>query len=276
MNQPLDVLKIDTPENVTFSYEVSGIGSRFLAALVDTSLLVLLQVIVLGTVLLILSQLGSANSNNPLADFSGQAGGWIFAILAFVSFLFFWGYYIFFETLWNGQTPGKRWIGLRVIRLDGTPVGVSEVVIRNLVRTLDLLPIAYGLGVITMFVNSNSRRLGDLAAGTVVVRDSRATLGRAPVRIQDELSLLYGHGQLPANFPLEKISDQDMQVLESFFSRRGELANRTQLALYLLQSLYGRLGLAATESAFEADPEHALAAIYQARQRLKAGGSEIK
>ena len=200
MNQPLDVLKIDTPENVTFSYEVSGIGSRFLAALVDTFLLGLLQGIVIGTVLLILSQLGSGNSSNSSTDFGSQAGWWIFGILAFVSFLFFWGYYIFFEIFWNGQTPGKRWIGLRVIRLDGTPVGVSEVVIRNLVRTLDLLPTAYGVGVITMFINSNSCRLGDLAAGTVVVHDSRASLGHAPCVFRMSFRCCTGMDSSPPTF----------------------------------------------------------------------------
>ncbi len=261
MNSQFDTLNIDTPENVSFSYEIAGIGSRFLAALIDTVLLGLLQVIVVGAAVLIIlrSDGGVLDTEAPL---------WILAVLTFISFFFFWGYYIFFESFWNGQTPGKRWIGLRVIRADGTPVGFSEVVIRNLVRTLDLLPVAYGVGVITMFVNSKSCRLGDLAARTVVVHDNPVSLSRTSMRLRDELSLMYGHAQLPADFPLGKITAQDMQVLEAFFSRRGTLANRKQLAGYLLQSLCSRIEIAPMDPAFEADPEHALAAIYQAKLSL--------
>src|SRR5215510_11634669 len=94
------------------------------------------------------------------------------------SFVLFWGYYIFFEMLWNGQTPGKRWVGLRVIRTDGTPITLSESFIRNLTRLVDFLPAAYGIGIISMFLDKQSRRLGDLAAGTLVVHD------RAPISIQ--------------------------------------------------------------------------------------------
>jgi uncharacterized RDD family membrane protein YckC len=275
MNDPLDVLKIDTPENVTFSYEVAGIGSRFLAALVDTLLLGLLQAIVIGTALLIYSQLAKGNFDPSSIETIGQGAAWVFGALLFISFLFMWGYYIFFELFWNGQTPGKRWIGLRVIRLDGTPVGVSEVVIRNLVRTLDLLPTAYGVGVITMFINSNSRRLGDLAAGTVVVLDRRTSLNEAHIFMKTAYPTLLVNGSLPADFPLEKVTDEDVQVLESFIVRRDKLANHKQLATYLLGSLCNRIARPLDPS-LEADPENALVAIYKAKQNLKAGRNEIK
>ncbi|MEK7327557.1 MAG: RDD family protein, partial [Chloroflexota bacterium] len=96
---------------------------------------------------------------------------WLVAIFGLISFAFFWGYYILFEMLWNGQSPGKRWVGLRVIRTDGTPITLTESIIRNLVRLVDFLPAYYGVGVVTMFINEQSRRLGDLAAGTLVVHD---------------------------------------------------------------------------------------------------------
>ncbi len=263
MNTSLDTLNIDTPENVTFSYEIAGIGSRFLAAIIDSLLIGLLQVILFGTGLLILIRMGVFASSDSSG---GQAAMWILAILSLIGFVFFWGYYIFFEIFWNGQTPGKRWIGLRVIRMDGTPVSFSEVLIRNLVRTLDFLPFAYGVGVITMFASRNSCRLGDLAARTVVVHDREAALEKGgSMRLRDELSLLYGQGQLPDNFPLEKVTDQDMSVLETFFARRAALANRHQLADYLLRSLYARLELPSTDPALDNDPERALAVIYQAK-----------
>ena len=102
MTNANDVLKIDTPENVTFDYDVAGIGSRFLAALVDTFLMVILQGIVIGLLILLASLFSGVDL------FAGSMSAWILAILGLISFIFFWGYYIFFEILWNGQSPGKR------------------------------------------------------------------------------------------------------------------------------------------------------------------------
>ena len=119
--------------DVTFDYEVAGIGSRFLAALADTSLILLLQAVVFGTIVLITNTLLSEET------FDNLMIGWLLAIAGVFAFLFLWGYYIFFEILWNGQSPGKRWVGLRVIRLDGTPVTTSEVVIRSLKPLLSML-----------------------------------------------------------------------------------------------------------------------------------------
>ena len=235
MTQSDDTLQIDTPENVTFDYDVSGIGSRFLAALVDTLLMLLLQVIVFGTLYLIGVQMG---------DFISGAPAWLIAILSLVAFIFFWGYYIFFELLWNGQTPGKRWVGLRVIRLDGMPVTAAEVVIRNLVRLIDFLPTAYGVGVITMFVNEKSRRLGDLAAGTVVVHDrSVKTLDELSASRHQTLSGLTATVPLSDGFPLERLKGHDLEILEEYLRRRPQLPNRGQLALQIMNSLYTRLGL---------------------------------
>jgi uncharacterized RDD family membrane protein YckC len=132
-----DLLRIETPENVAFGYPVAGIGSRFIAALIDSILIVLLQLAVFVLTLLILRSVFDLDLETISG---GGAAGWIIAGLGLLSFLFLWGYYIFFELLWNGQSPGKRWAGLRVIRSDGRPVTLSESVIRNLVRLIDFLP----------------------------------------------------------------------------------------------------------------------------------------
>jgi uncharacterized RDD family membrane protein YckC len=104
------------------------------------------------------------------------AGGSAFFDVAFIFFLttanlVFWGYYILFETMWEGQSPGKRALGVRVLKTSGMPIGFLDAVIRNLVRIVDFLPFFYGVGVVTMFISPQSRRLGDLAAGTLVVRE---------------------------------------------------------------------------------------------------------
>ncbi len=254
MTNSSDTLQIDTPENVTFDYDVAGIGSRFLAALVDSILIVLLQIIVFGTLILLL---GMDNL------FSSDAPTWAIAVLSLVAFMFFWGYYIFFEFLWNGQSPGKRMVGLRVIRLDGLPVTAAEVVIRNLVRLLDFLPTAYGVGVVTMFVNEKSRRLGDLAAGTVVVHDrSVKSLGELSVKRSQALDTLAATVPVPDGFPLERLKERDIEIMEEFLLRRHRLPNRENLASQIFNSLYARLGMTAPSLTGKA--EEALIAIYKA------------
>jgi len=165
---------IDTPENVTFGYEVVDIGSRFIATVIDTLILIAV-ILVLGIVTLIVLAIVSDVSAGLESLFSGQASEWITGVIAAVALIvyfgIFWGYYIFFELLWNGQTPGKRVAKIRVVRTDGNPVGFLQSAIRNLVRFVDFLPTGYGIGLITMFFNKNSRRLGDFAAGTIVIRD---------------------------------------------------------------------------------------------------------
>lgn len=258
MTNSNDLLKIDTPENVTFDYDVAGIGSRFLAALIDTALIVLLQVILFGSVFIV--------ARLTQEDLTGTVASWAFAIAGIISFIFFWGYYIFFEILWNGQTPGKRQVGLRVIRLDGTPVSASEVVIRNLVRIIDFLPTAYGIGVVTMFINSNSRRVGDLAASTIVVHD-RAVKNineLSPVRISS-LTIPGAQNHLPENFPVDKISEHELHIIEEFLARRKDLTNSYNLAKHILSTLLSRLGLPADTVTF-AHAEAILAEIYRARR----------
>ncbi len=255
-------LKIDTPENVTFDYDVAGIGSRFLAALADTLAILVLQVIILGTLLWLV--LRSAPTDSL---FGSNAGYWFLGIVTLLSFIFFWGYYIFFEIMWNGQTPGKRWIGLRVIRLDGTPVTVAEVVIRNLVRMLDLLPTAYGVGVVTMFINENSRRLGDLAAGTVVVYDRSVTeLTDGRSKRENELMSLFTYTEVPEGFPVERLTEQDIDLIEEFLLRRYQLPNREQLAAHILASFYSRYSLSPSATS-SGTADNVLVAIYRAAQQ---------
>ena len=148
MSIPEETLDIQTPENVAFGYQVAGIGSRYLATLADTAIIVLVEVVVFVVFLVIIA---------ALEESAGQLASWVYALLGILIALFNWGYYVFFEMLWNGQTPGKRWAGLRVIRRDGTPITISESLIRNLARLVDFLPFAYGVGIIAMFLDKQSR-----------------------------------------------------------------------------------------------------------------------
>jgi uncharacterized RDD family membrane protein YckC len=257
MTLPEETLDIQTPENVAFGYQVAGLGSRFIATLLDTLIVVLLQVVIVLVAALIIASLG------PLGD---QLETWVFAIFGLILSIFYWGYYVFFEMLWNGQSPGKRWVGLRVIRADGTPITLSESFIRNLARLVDFLPAAYGVGVITMFIDKQSRRLGDLAAGTLVVQD------RAPISIQS-LSVkrtvdlgMQGLTRVSLDgFPIERLTNNDLGLIEDFLLRRDQLTHRAALAIQILNTLHQHLGLP-LPAINRLEAEDTLAAILQAAQ----------
>lgn len=258
-------LQIDTPENVVFGYNVAGIGSRFMAALVDTLLIGLLQALLFATLILIEANAGPS----PLMD---ALGAWIVAIMGLISFLFLWGYYIFFEMFWNGQSPGKRLFHLRVIRTDGTPISITESLVRNLVRIVDLLPAAYGFGVVTMFINSQSRRLGDLAAGTLVVHES------ATVSVQ-QLEISQAHAMhrfslkpvTPTTFPVERLNNQEIALIEEFLQRRDEMQHRQNLAVQILERLHQRVGLT-LEPTDRIEAEDKLIGILEAVRNRSEGG----
>jgi uncharacterized RDD family membrane protein YckC len=165
---------IETPENVSFGYAVAGIGSRFIAALIDSAIL---AVLLIGmNIALILAINALAGDSTPLEQGlepveEDWVAGFVLALYALLNFAIWWGYYLLFEWLWHGQTLGKRIAHIRVVRSDGAPLGFVAVAVRNLVRVLDFMPAGYGVGVITMFCNRQARRLGDFAAGTLVVKD---------------------------------------------------------------------------------------------------------
>lgn len=233
-----DYLTIDTPENVAFGYEVAGLGSRFMAALVDTLLILIIQVIVnLVLAFVIWGILPRFVSDENMIII------WATALLSLVAFAFLWGYYIFFEMSWNGQSPGKRWMGLRVIRTNGTPITLTESIIRNLVRLVDFLPFYYGLGVVTMFINDQSRRLGDLAAGTLVVRDRPAITLESLGTVSSPAIPTRNISPRVTALPVERLREQELRLVEEFFRRRHELANRADLAQRLLRQLFERMSL---------------------------------
>ncbi len=152
-----DDLVVSTPERVAFQYEVAGIGSRFLAQFVDVLVILVIQVVL---------TIGAAALGGIFNSI--QVFGLVELILTFVLIA---GYFLISEAVWNGQTLGKRYVRLRAVGDQGEPLTLGQVAIRNLVRVVDFLPAFYAIGIVTMFSNSRSKRLGDFAAGTLVVRD---------------------------------------------------------------------------------------------------------
>ena len=203
-------LIIETPEQTSIEFPLAGIGSRFLAILIDS----LIQGAVIVVLALILVAVGVTLRG---AGFGGSsaAGVWALAILIFVYFLLMYGYFILFESIWNGQTPGKRATHIRVIKDSGQPITAIDSVARNLLRLVDQLPLAYGIGVMSAWISPQSKRLGDYVAGTVVVHEKPfeivAPLWNAPAQAATH--------QYGAN----RLTPEEIALVEAFLSRRNAL-----------------------------------------------------
>jgi uncharacterized RDD family membrane protein YckC len=263
-----DYLSIATPENVAFGYTIAGLGSRFLAALVDTLIILVLQLLVNVTLILIVVNIFDVQLFSGELD---QTAAWAVGVLGLIAFGFFWGYYIFFEMLWNGQSPGKRLIGLRVIRKDGTPITLTEAIVRNLIRLIDFLPAYYGVGVVAIFVDGQSRRLGDMAAGTLVVRDRAAiTLESLAGGSRSPVEPASGAEAAAARWPVNRLSSRERELAEEFLRRRDTLPNRAVLAKKILAALYRQMEMPVEPD----DDEHAedvIVAIVQATRSNHIG-----
>src|SRR5215470_18112973 len=171
-----------TPERVSLQYDIAGVGSRGAAVLIDS----IIEVVVL-VVLAVAFGGGLAVFNSVLGE-SDQLSALVVAVFILAFFVVSVGYFMVFEIIWSGQTPGKRIVGVRVLRENGYPIRPVDSVVRNLVRIVDALPFGYAVGVLTMLFNARSKRLGDFAAGTIVVREAgRGVLATPSTVIPEEL-----------------------------------------------------------------------------------------
>jgi uncharacterized RDD family membrane protein YckC len=183
--------------DVTLDLPLAGIGTRIAAHLIDLA--------VVTALLLLNLAVTSILSREELLP-----GDWLWAGYVVLNFLIFWGYFVASELLMAGQSPGKRALGLRVVGRDGAAVDLVSSLVRNLIRYIDFLPGGYGLGALVMIATERSQRLGDLAAGTVVVREARGAARR--------------------RWP-EALSAADVALLESWLSREAHLRPERRLAL---------------------------------------------
>jgi len=232
-----DRYTIDTPENIEFAYDIAGIGSRFLAAMIDTLLIGIAQAILILLVGLTSSAIGLRAADDLLV-----------ALGALLAFAILWGYYIAFELLWSGQSPGKRAIGLRVVREGGRPITFAGSAIRNLIRIVDFLPALYGIGVLVMFVDRRSRRLGDLAGGTLVVKERRSVTLESLMAAGAVAPPALAPGETlpqPTLPNIDLLNDQDYHLVQEFLGRRNELGRdaRARLGMQLAGGIQSRLGL---------------------------------
>jgi uncharacterized RDD family membrane protein YckC len=204
-----DKLTIETPEQTDLEFPIAGIGSRFLAVAFDF----VLQV----AALIALAVLAPFVSRASFLE-NSAAANWFAAIVGFVIFILVYGYYAIFEVIWNGQTPGKRLVRIRVIKDSGRPITPSEAIGRNLMRIVDWQPLPlYGVGIICALLNSRHKRLGDFVAGTVVVHEKKLAdirpLWQAPAESTGPATL-YGASRL---------SPEEADLIETYLNRRDAL-----------------------------------------------------
>ena len=219
-------LRIDTPEQVALELPVAGVGSRFLAVSVDTVLQFALTV--MGVIAL---SIAPVRVGLPILALAGPATAILFA------FCVYWGYFAVFEIFWSGRTPGKRLAGIRVIKESGRSINAYEAIARNVLRAIDFLPAMYGLGVVVMLLNRNSRRIGDYVAGTVVVHD-RSTEDLRP-------GLIPLGGLAGGTERLSRVTADELVLVETYLHRRFELEQsvREQLARQIVNRIAEKTGL---------------------------------
>ncbi len=242
---------ISTPENVDLHLELAGLGNRILACLIDKIVTVLILLGVLAAlwfifIMLSLSPISSAAKNVVTAVLIGLG--------ILLVFILIFGYFIFFEATWQGQTPGKKIVQIRVIDQSGQPVSGSAVFIRNILRVFDEGVILIGL--LSMIIDRHERRFGDLAAGTLVIRERLPELSTADIVLK---------------YPLDKedvldvgrITPEEYDLLVSFLKRRNLMASSQRPAIAHQVSEHFRQRLDLTKTA-EAEPERFLEQIYSA------------
>jgi uncharacterized RDD family membrane protein YckC len=237
-------VSVETPEQIQFTFELAGTSVRMLAYLIDF-VIRCVGAFLVGLVLFL-------------------AMGWAspeFAIglILILMFVVEWGYYTVFEWLWSGATPGKRALGIRVVRTNGVAVDIVRSALRNLLRAADIFPFAYCSGMLVMFFSGTHRRLGDLAADTMVIREER-------VRLRELPTLPAGSVELPPGLLKEtRLTDRDLALIDEFF-RRYHLFSKdraNELAEILTQPIAVRLGLDRKDSV------KLLAGILQAGSELR-------
>lgn len=216
-----DRMMIETPEGLTMTVHLAGVGSRFVAALIDWTI----QIVLTAAALVVFVEFG-------------VGGGAATGLFAIATFLVFFVYDVAFEVLAAGRTPGKRWTSLRVVRSSGQPVGFIASAIRNLLRIVDILPGVYLVGITSVLVTRRNQRLGDLAADTVVARAPRKS-GRAtePVTARPLPSSL-------ATWDVSAVSAEELATVRSFLDRRDSLdwGARGELARAMAEQLRPRVG----------------------------------
>jgi uncharacterized RDD family membrane protein YckC len=230
-----------TPEGVALELILAGLGSRFLARLLDT----LIQI---GIIVALAFGAGIAGNDRP---------GVITAVAIVLVFLVIFAYDVAFETLNHGRTIGKQAAGIRVVGQTGEPVRFLASAVRNIARILDFLPVFYLIGTISIIATERAQRVGDLAAGTLVMRDRFPGLTRAPAPITVSAAAV-------ATWDVSAVGPAEIQAVRQFLDRRLDLTVAARH--YFAADLASRLAPRVAGIPPYSHPEYVLEGIVVAKQ----------
>jgi uncharacterized RDD family membrane protein YckC len=245
----LDYDLIETPENVELERRLAGIGSRFLAGLLDN--LVLIGVyLVLFLLLLAVWRVDVFDED----DIINLASDVAIAFLILVFFIIYWGYFVFFELRGNGQTLGKRRLKIRVVREGGGPMTFTDTAIRNLLRPVDGFAF-YGIAGLFMFFSKKVQRLGDMAAGTVVITEQSRDYS---ARSNKRLSATWEAEVTAEALRTTGLTPQEYNVLRNYWARRSQftMEARARVLPRLLGPILERTGRQLEDQSLEALEEY--------------------
>jgi uncharacterized RDD family membrane protein YckC len=243
-----EVLTIETPEMLELRLPLAGFGPRALAWVVDSFLMgIVLAILMLVAIAAFWDSVFQSSS-------SASAATVFFIVLIIIAMLSPVFYFVAFEALWNGQTPGKRWLGIRVVRRGGLPLEFSQVLLRNLLRVIDLLPANGMTGLISFFATKYQQRLGDLAADTVVIREFSG--GRQPFLWAGTPEALALRPQAPG-----ALTPALAYASGSYLARAQQMDQATRLQL--TDELIRRLGYSAATLSLREREDYLASLLYQ-------------
>lgn len=247
-------VKVQTPESVELEFTLAGIGNRTLALLIDYTIwsAALLMFLIVWGILAI--QLPNYLDTTSL-------GLWLNAIALLIGFGIYVGYFVFFETIWRGQTIGKRYAKIRVIRDDGQPAGLPQAILRALLRPIDDI---FFIGVVLIILGKREKRLGDWAAGTIVVQNDRPIVSATFQLLEESQPLA---DELLNTAAIAKLLPDDFAVIREYLQRRTlmEPEARSQLSLQLARQIRQIIEL--QDLPFQMKPDLFLEATYLAYQQ---------
>jgi uncharacterized RDD family membrane protein YckC len=224
---------IETPENVELQRRLAGIGSRFLAGFLDNLLIALIYIVLFISLL-------AAGIDVRGVGISSIARIWVLTFFILLAFAIYWGYFVLFEMLTNGQSPGKKYVKIRVVQVEGGGISFTSIAIRNLLRVVDAIGF-YAVAGVVMFFTSKIQRLGDLAAGTVVISEE---LPNYASRYDKKKQILDNEAVTSAALEATGLKPEEYRLLHNYWLRRSELnlEVRKQLLPQLIRPILNRTG----------------------------------
>ena len=229
-------ITIESPEKITFNYTLSEIGTRIAAYMIDS----ILQGLIVFFIIFLLFLLGiSLSSFEGL--FNSEVGYMLIAFIMIMQFLLKWFYYVFFEVLMEGQTPGKKITGIRVITVNGENLDFGTIVLRNLLRVVDGFPSIPVIGTLIAMIDKKRRRLGDIVAGTMVVNEIYFDLKEPDFEVKFSTAPS-NKKSIKVNFQL---NENELYILRRFLNERYTMPGEKQnfIANNLANEIKEKLGI---------------------------------